>query len=99
MVRNGSYVVTIAIVPQNNVAVLEPDVALLLKDCDDQYEALAWQIFEDMLEWAEEYGQGHEDALNEVAGDVRAKYAYKIGELSGQRESLVTRLESISHGK
>lgn len=76
----------------------KPDVASLLKERDEQYEALAWQMFKDMLGWAEEYGHGHEDALYEVAGDVRAKYAYKMGELSGQRESLVTRLESMSRG-
>lgn len=73
----------------------KPEAASLLKERDHQYETLAWQMFEEMLGWAEEYGRGHGDALNEIAGDVRQKYAYKMGELSGQRESLVTRLESV----
>ena len=75
------------------------DAASLLKEGDDQYEALAWQMFEEMLGWAGEYGQGHEDELNKDSGHVRAKYAYKMGELSGQRESLVTKLESLLRGK
>ena len=57
----------------------KPDAASLLKQRDDQYEALAWQIFEDMLECADEYGQGHEVPLNEVAGGIRANHAYKMG--------------------
>lgn len=77
----------------------KPDVVSILKNREAEYEELAWDMLEDMLQWAKEFGSGHEDSLNEVAGDVRSKYSYKMGELSGQREALITRLENAFRKK
>ena len=71
----------------------KPDAASLLRKREQQYEDLAKQMFEDMLQVAKEYGSGHENSLDEVAGQIRCEYAYKMGELSGQHEALVTQLE------
>ena len=77
----------------------KPGVASLLKTRDAEYEDLAWEMFDDMLMWAKELGRGHEDSLNEIASGVRSKYSYKMGELSGQRESLITQLENAFRDK
>ncbi|KAL3154246.1 hypothetical protein ABBQ32_013745 [Trebouxia sp. C0010 RCD-2024] len=66
---------------------------------DAQYEALAWEMLDEMLESALEYGSGHEDALNKIADELRVEYAYKMGELSGQRQSHLTQLENTLRKK
>lgn len=72
----------------------KPDVLSLIKKREDEYEKLAWQMFEDMVDCALEYGRGHSDAINDIAGDLRTKHAYRMGELSGQRELLMAQLKT-----
>ena len=75
------------------------DAAEVVKARDAQYEGLARQVLEDMLESALEYGSGHEDALNKIADELRVEYAYKLGELSGQRQSHLSQLEDTFRNK
>lgn len=73
-------------------------VTEILKSREKRYEELAWDILDDMLASAVEW-RAHEAEMKSVASDIRAEYAYKMGELAGQRESLIAQLENAFHNK
>ena len=77
---------------QQSPVASEPDATSILTQRDKQYEVLAWEMFDDMLGRAEEYGHRHMDQIDEIAVEARTKYAYKLGELSGQRELVITKM-------
>ena len=77
----------------------KPDAISLLKERENKDEKLAWEMFDEMVGWAREYGRGYEDAIDEVASDLQRKHAYRVGELSGQRESFTAQLESARREK
>ncbi len=56
-------------------------------------------MFDEMLVCAKEYARGHEEVLNEIGNEIRVKYAYKMGELSGQRDTLISQLKWALHEK
>ena len=77
----------------------KPDAAALLSTREGKYESLAWDVFDEMLACAKEDARGHEDVLNEIGNEIRVKYAYKMGELSGQRDTLISQLKCALHEK
>ena len=71
------------------------DAISLLKEREKQYEQLAWEMFDEMVEWTKSYARGRrDDEINELASDLVRKHAYRMGELSGQRESFMAQLQS-----
>ena len=77
----------------------KPDAAALLSTREDKYESLAWDMFDEMVACAKEYARGHEDVLTEIGNEIRVKYAYKMGELSGHRDTLISQLKCVLHEK
>ena len=77
----------------------KPDAAALLSTREDKYESLAWDMFDEMFACAKEYARGHEEILTEIGNEIRVKYAYKMGELSGQRDTLISELKRALHKK
>ena len=77
----------------------KPDAAALLSTREDKYESLAWDMFDEMVACAKEYARGHEEVITEIGNEIRVEYAYKMGELSGQRDTLISQLKCALHEK